>query len=149
MKEVILKTYSAKPGEVEREWYVVDLEGKTLGRVASQIAMVLRGKNKPTFTPHVDTGDFVVAVNADKIRVTGNKLIQKKYYHYTGYMGGLKEISLEKLLQKDPGAVIKHAVRGMLPKGILGRKQLKKLRVFAGSEHPHQAQQPKVLELND
>ncbi len=144
-----MKTYSAKPGSVEREWYVVDLEGKTLGRVASQIAMVLRGKNKPTFTPHVDTGGFVIAINADKIRVTGNKLLQKKYYHHTGYMGGLRDISLEKLLEKDPGAVLKHAVRGMLPKGILGRNQLKKLRVFAGAEHPHQAQQPKVLELND
>ncbi|BAN70185.1 50S ribosomal protein L13 [endosymbiont of unidentified scaly snail isolate Monju] len=140
-------TVSAKPAEVRRDWYVVDAEGKTLGRLASEIARRLKGKHKPIFTPHVDTGDYIVVVNAEKIRVTGNKMKDKMYYHHTGYIGNLKSISLEKLLQKAPERVLETAVRGMLPRTPLGRAMMKKLRIFAGPEHPHQAQQPKPLDI--
>ena len=140
-------TVSAKPAEVRREWFLVDAEGKTLGRLASEIARRLKGKHKPIFTPHVDTGDYIVVVNAEKVAVTGNKLTEKMYYHHTGYIGNLKSISLEKQLQRAPERVIETAVRGMLPRNPLGRAMMKKLRIFAGPEHKHQAQQPKPLEL--
>ncbi|MGB5251848.1 MAG: 50S ribosomal protein L13 [Sedimenticolaceae bacterium] len=140
-------TVSAKPAEVRREWLLVDADGKTLGRLASEIARRLRGKHKPIFTPHVDTGDYIVVVNAEKVAVTGNKLKDKLYHHHTGYIGNLKSISLEKQLQKAPERVIETAVRGMLPRNPLGRSMMKKLRIFAGPEHTHQAQQPKPLEL--
>jgi large subunit ribosomal protein L13 len=140
-------TVSAKPAEVRREWLLVDADGKTLGRLASEIARRLRGKHKPIFTPHVDTGDYVVVVNAGKVAVTGNKLRDKLYHHHTGYIGNLKTISLEKQLQKAPERVIETAVRGMLPRNPLGRAMMKKLRIFAGPEHTHQAQQPKPLEI--
>lgn len=140
-------TVSAKPAEVRRDWYVVDAEGKTLGRLASEIARRLKGKHKPIFTPHVDTGDYIVVVNAEKIRVTGNKMKDKMYHHHTGYIGNLKSISLEKQLQKAPERVLQTAVRGMLPRTPLGRAMLKKLRIYAGPEHTHQAQQPKPLDI--
>lgn len=140
-------TVSAKPAEVRREWYLVDAEGKTLGRLASEIASRLKGKHKPIFTPHVDTGDYIVVVNAEKVAVTGNKLKDKMYHHHTGYIGNLKSISLEKQLQKAPERVLEAAVKGMLPRNPLGRSMMKKLRIFAGPEHNHQAQQPKPLEL--
>ena len=140
-------TVSAKPAEVRREWLLVDADGKTLGRLASEIARRLRGKHKPIFTPHIDTGDYVVVVNAEKVAVTGNKLKDKLYYHHTGYIGNLKSISLEKQLQKAPERVIETAVRGMLPRNPLGRAMMRKLKIFAGPEHTHQAQQPKPLEL--
>ena len=140
-------TVSAKPAEVRREWLLVDAEGKTLGRLASEIARRLKGKHKPTFTPHVDTGDYVVVVNAEKVAVTGNKLKDKMYYRHTGYIGNLKSISLEKQLQQAPERVLETAVKGMLPRNPLGRAMLKKLRVFAGPEHNHQAQQPRPLEI--
>ncbi|RMG36452.1 MAG: 50S ribosomal protein L13 [Gammaproteobacteria bacterium] len=140
-------TVSAKPAEVRRDWYVVDAEGKTLGRLASEIARRLKGKHKPIFTPHVDTGDYIVVVNAEKIRVTGNKMKDKMYHHHTGYVGHLKSISLEKQLQKAPERVLETAVRGMLPRTPLGRAMLKKLRIYAGPEHAHQAQQPKPLDI--
>jgi large subunit ribosomal protein L13 len=140
-------TVSAKPAEVRREWLLVDADGKTLGRLASEIARRLKGKHKPIFTPHVDTGDYVVVVNAKKVAVTGNKLKDKMYHHHTGYIGNLKSISLEKQLQKAPERVIETAVRGMLPRNPLGRAMMKKLRIFAGPEHTHQAQQPKPLEI--
>jgi len=142
-----MKTFVAKEKEVTRKWYLVDGGEKVLGRLASQIALRLRGKHKPIFTPHADTGDFFVVVNADKVRLTGNKWNQKMYYRYSGYMGGLKEISATKLLQKKPEDLLRFAVRGMLPKNSLGRRQLKKLKIYAGPEHPHQAQQPEKLEL--
>ena len=142
-----MTTVSAKPAEVRREWYLIDAEGKTLGRLATELARRLRGKHKPCYTPHVDTGDYLVVVNADKIRVTGNKLADKMYHHHTGYIGSLKSISLEKLLAKSPERVINHAVKGMMPSGPLGRAMLSKLRVFAGPEHAHAAQQPKPLEF--
>jgi large subunit ribosomal protein L13 len=142
-----MTTVSAKPAEVRREWYLVDASGKTLGRLASEIARRLRGKHKPEFTPHVDTGDYIVVVNAGKIRVTGNKLQDKFYYHHTGYVGNMKSISLDKLLQKAPEQAIEIAVKGMLPKNPLGRAMFKKLRVYGGAEHEHQAQQPKPLEI--
>lgn len=141
-------TVSAKPAEVRRAWYLIDADGKTLGRLASELALRLRGKHKPQYTPHVDTGDYLVVVNAEKIRVTGNKLQDKMYYRHTGYIGNLKSTNLEKLLQSAPERAIELAVKGMLPRGPLGRVMFKKLRVFAGPEHPHQAQQPQVLELN-
>ncbi|SDY13009.1 large subunit ribosomal protein L13 [Allochromatium warmingii] len=141
-------TVSAKPAEVRRAWYLVDAEGKTLGRLASELARRLRGKHKPQYTPHVDTGDYMVVVNAEKIRVTGNKLQDKMYYRHTGYVGNLKETNLEKLLQTTPERAIQIAVKGMLPRGPLGRAMFKKLRVYAGPHHEHQAQQPQVLELN-
>ncbi|MCB1788928.1 MAG: 50S ribosomal protein L13 [Gammaproteobacteria bacterium] len=140
-------TVSAKPAEVRREWYVVDADGKTLGRLASEIARRLKGKHKPIFTPHVDTGDYIVVVNAEKVAVTGNKMTDKMYHHVTGYVGNLKSISLEKQLQKAPERVIETAVRGMLPRNPLGRAMMKKLRIFAGPEHTHQAQQPKPLDI--
>ena len=143
-----MKTFSAKPAEVRRDWYVVDATGKTLGRLATEIAHRLRGKHKPEYTPHVDTGDYIVVVNAAKVRVTGNKLQDKMYHHHTAYIGNLKSISLEKLLAKAPERVIQQAVKGMLPRGPLGRKMLGKLRVFAGPEHNHAAQQPVPLEVN-
>ncbi len=143
-----MKTFSAKPAEVRRDWYVVDATGKTLGRLATEIAHRLRGKHKPEYTPHVDTGDYIVVVNAAKVRVTGNKLQDKMYHHHTGYIGNLKSISLEKLLEKSPERVIQQAVKGMLPRGPLGRKMLGKLRVFSGPEHNHAAQQPVPLEVN-
>lgn len=142
-----MTTVSTKPADVRRDWYVVDAEGKTLGRLATEIARRLRGKHKPEYTPHVDTGDYIVVVNAEKIRVTGNKLQQKMYHHHTGYIGNLKSISLEKQLQKAPERVIETAVRGMMPKNKLGRAMFKKLRVYAGSEHQHTAQQPIALDI--
>ena len=141
------KTYNAKPGEIERAWYVVDAEGLTLGRLATRIADTLRGKKKPVYTPHVDTGDFVVVVNCDKVRVTGKKLTEKVYYRHSGYPGGLRERTLAEQLQRRPEEVIRLAVRGMLPKNRLGRKQLMKLKIYAGPEHPHQAQDPQPLRL--
>ena len=143
----IQKTFVAKPADIEREWYVVDATDLTLGRLATQIASVLRGKHKPEYTPYEDVGDFVVVVNAEKVQVTGRKLDQKMYYHHTGYPGGIKSITLRKQLQKHPERVIEHAVKGMLPRGPLGRRQFKKLKVYAGSEHPHQAQLPKPLPI--
>jgi large subunit ribosomal protein L13 len=140
-------TASAKEQEVQREWYVVDAQGQTLGRLATRIATILRGKNKPIFTPHVDCGDYVIVVNADKIHVTGQKMTQKKYYRHSGYPGGLKEITLRDQLQKFPNRVVEAAVRGMLPRNRLGRRMFKKLKVYAGPNHPHQAQQPKPIEL--
>lgn len=140
-------TVSAKPAEVRRDWYLVDADGKTLGRLASEIARRLKGKHKPIFTPHVDTGDYIVVVNAEKVAVTGNKMKDKMYYHHTGYIGNLKSISLEKQLQKAPERVLESAVRGMLPRSPLGRAMMKKLRIYAGSEHGHQAQQPKPLDI--
>ncbi len=141
------KTFSAKPGEVERRWYVVDLEGQVLGRAASRIAMVLRGKHKPEFTPHVDTGDFVVVVNAAKVKLTGRKLDQKRYYRHSGYIGNLKVRTARQLLANNPEELVRLAVRGMLPKNSLARRQLKKLKVYAGPEHRHEAQKPVPLDL--
>ena len=143
-----MKTFSAKPAEVRRDWYLVDATGKTLGRLSTEIARRLRGKHKPEYTPHVDTGDYIVVVNAEKIRVTGNKLKDKIYHHHTGYIGNLKSISLERLLEETPERAIEHSVKGMLPRGPLGRKMFAKLRVFAGPEHSHAAQQPIPLEVN-
>jgi large subunit ribosomal protein L13 len=143
----VRKTYSAKPHEIERTWYVVDAEGKTLGRLATEIARILRGKHKPIYTPHVDTGDYVIVINADKVRVTGNRLDQKFYYRHSGYMGGLKAVSLRRMLETHPARVIAHAVKGMLPKNRLGRQMYKKLKVYASPDHPHQAQKPQPLEL--
>jgi large subunit ribosomal protein L13 len=140
-----MRTYSAKPLEVARTWYVVDAEAQTLGRLATQIAGVLRGKGKPAYTPHVDTGDFVIVVNAEKIRVTGNKLDQKIYYRHSGYPGGLRERTLRDQLERRPEEVLRHAVRGMLPKNRIGRAQLRKLKIYAGASHPHEAQQPVEL----
>ncbi len=142
-----MKTVSAKPETVKRDWYVIDASDKTLGRLATEIARRLRGKHKPEYTPHVDTGDYIVVVNAAKVRVTGNKLKDKMYHHHTGYIGNLKSISLEKLLDKAPERVIETAVKGMLPKNPLGRAMFKKLKVYAGAEHSHSAQQPQPLEL--
>jgi large subunit ribosomal protein L13 len=141
-----MKTYSAKPGEVTREWYLVDAEGKTLGRLATQIADTLRGKQKPQYTPHVDTGDFVVVVNAEKIQVTGNKLDQKRYYRHSGYPGGLRSRTLREQLERRPTEVLRVAVKGMLPKNRLARQQLTKLKIYAGPEHPHEAQNPRPFE---
>lgn len=142
-----MKTYVTKPADIERAWYVVDAEGQTLGRLASSVATILKGKHKPIYSPAVDCGDFVVVVNADKIAVTGRRLEQKKYYRHSLYIGGLKEVSLRDQLQQHPERVVESAVRGMLPKNTLGRKMFKKLKVYAGTEHPHQAQQPQPLEL--
>jgi len=143
-----MKTFSAKPHEVRRDWYVVDATGKTLGRLSTEIARRLRGKHKPVYTPHVDTGDYIVVVNAEKIRVTGNKLKEKMYHRYTGYIGNLKSISLEKLLEEAPERALQYAVKGMLPRNPLGRKMLCKLRVFVGPEHKHEAQQPLPLDID-
>ena len=142
-----MKTYTARAEDMDQEWFLVNAEGKTLGRLASEIAQVLRGKHKPIYTPHLDCGDYVIVVNAEKVQVTGRKLDQKMYYRHTGYPGGIKSISLRNQLQKHPERVLQAAVRGMLPKNRLGRKMLKKLKVYAGDSHPHQAQQPKSLEL--
>ncbi|MGH8193963.1 MAG: 50S ribosomal protein L13 [Woeseiaceae bacterium] len=143
-----MKTYSASPQQVKRDWFVVDASGKTLGRLSTEIARRLRGKHKPEFTPHVDTGDYIVVVNAGKIRVTGNKLKDKMYHRYTGYIGNLKTTPLEKLLDESPERALQFAVKGMLPKNPLGRKMYAKLRVFAGPEHTHEAQQPIPLDIN-
>ena len=142
-----MKTFSPKPEDIKRNWYVVDARDKVLGRLATRIATKLRGKDKPEFVPHMDTGDFVVVVNASRIKVTGNKLEQKKYYHHTGYPGGIKEISLDRLIQKKPEQVIFKAVERMLPKNKMGRRQLKKLKVYPGPEHPHTAQQPETMQI--
>ncbi|MDC0403920.1 50S ribosomal protein L13 [Porticoccaceae bacterium] len=142
-----MKTYSANAETAQHDWYIVDAEGKTLGRMATEIASRLRGKHKPEYTPHVDTGDFIVVVNAEKVAVTGNKAKDKIYYSHTGYPGGIKDISFEKLIDKAPERVIQSAVKGMLPRGPLGRAMFRKLKVYAGTEHPHVAQQPKVLEV--
>ncbi len=143
-----MKTFSAKPAEVRRDWFVVDATGKTLGRLSTEIAQRLRGKHKPEYTPHVDTGDYIVVVNAEKIRVTGNKLKDKIYHRHTGYIGNLKSVSLEKMLDETPERVLENAVKGMLPRGPLGRQMFSKLRVFKGPEHDHAAQQPIPLEVN-
>ena len=140
-----MKTFMAGQSTIERKWYVVDAEGQTLGRLASEVAKVLRGKNKPTFTPHIDTGDYVIIVNADKVRVTGKKLNQKIYYHHSDYVGGMKSITLRDLMQRKPTAAVEYAVKGMLPKGPLGRDMYRKLFVYAGPEHPHAAQKPEAL----
>jgi len=142
-----MKTYSAKAESVERSWYVVDAAGKTLGRLATEVASRLRGKHKPEYTPHVDTGDYIVVVNAEKVAVTGNKATKKIYYSHTEYPGGIKDISFEKLIEKAPERVIQSAVKGMLPKGPLGREMFRKLKIYIGSEHPHAAQQPQNLDL--
>ncbi|MDD6441216.1 MAG: 50S ribosomal protein L13 [bacterium] len=140
-----MKTYMANPDKIERKWYVVDAEGQTLGRLSAEIAKVLRGKNKPVFTPHIDTGDYVIVVNAAKVKVTGKKLDQKVYYHHSDYVGGMKETTLREMMAKKPEAVVELAVKGMLPKGPLGRSMIKKLHVYAGAEHAHEAQKPEVL----
>ena len=142
-----MKTFMASPATIERKWYVVDAEGQTLGRLASEIAKVLRGKNKPIFTPHIDTGDYVIVVNADKIKVTGKKMEQKIYYNHSDYPGGMRETTLKEMLDKKPTDVITLAVKGMLPKGPLGRTMIEKLHVYAGAEHPHAAQKPEALEI--
>lgn len=142
-----MKSFMANPSTVERKWYVVDAEGKTLGRLASEVANVLRGKKKPIYTPHIDTGDYVIVVNAEKVKTTGKKLNQKKYYHHSEYVGGMKETTLKEMLQKKPEYVITHAVKGMLPKGPLGRQMLKKLHVYVGPEHKHEAQKPEAMEI--
>ncbi len=142
-----MKTFSAKADEVKRDWFVVDASGKTLGRLCSEIAVRLRGKHKPVYTPHVDTGDYIVVLNADKVAVTGNKLADKKYHRFTGYVGNLKTISLKNMLAQHPERVIEIGVKGMLPKNPLGRAMFRKLKVYRGAEHPHSAQQPQVLEV--
>ena len=142
-----MRTLSAKPESVKRDWFVVDAAGKTLGRLSTEIARRLRGKHKPEYTPHVDTGDYIVVINCEKVRVTGKKEKDKMYYSHTGYMGGIKSISFEKLIDKAPERVIQTSVKGMLPKGPLGRAMFKKMKVYAGSEHPHTAQQPQQLDI--
>jgi large subunit ribosomal protein L13 len=141
------KTYVVKEADIQRKWLLVDASGKTLGRLASEIAKVLKGKHKPTYSPHLDGGDYVVVINADKIAVTGRKMDQKMYYRHTGYPGGIRETNLRGLLARHPTQALKFAVRGMLPKNRLGRRMIKKLKIYAGSEHPHQAQQPEAVEL--
>ena len=142
-----MKTFTAKPESVTRDWFVVDAAGKTLGRIATEIALRLRGKHKPEYTPHVDTGDYIIVVNADKVTVTGNKAKNKMYYSHSGFPGGIKEITFEKLLEKKPEMVLETAIKGMLPKGPLGRAMFRKLKVYAGAEHQHAAQQPQVLDI--
>lgn len=142
-----MSSFIQKPAEVERKWYVVDAEGKTLGRMASEVAAILRGKNKPTFTPHVDCGDYVIVINAEKVQVTGKKRQEKIYKRHTGYPGGLRELTFEQLMEKHPEEVVKHAIKGMMPTGKLGRQMYKKLKVYAGPEHNHQAQKPEVLDF--
>ena len=142
-----MKTYQAKKEEVEHQWYLVDAEGKVLGRLATELAKILRGKNKPIYTPHVDTGDFVIVVNAGKVALTGKKMKDKIYYHHTGYPGGIREITAEKLLAKKPTEMIWIAVKGMLPKNSLGRQMIQKLKIYAGAKHPHEAQKPVPLQL--
>ncbi|HOA90494.1 MAG: 50S ribosomal protein L13 [Bacillota bacterium] len=143
-----MKTFQANPDNVERKWYLVDAEGKTLGRLASQVASIVRGKTKPTYTPHADTGDFVIIINADKINVTGDKLNKKMYYRHSGYPGGLKTRTLKQMLDKKPEEVLRLAIAGMLPRNALGRKLIKKVKIYAGPEHPHTAQNPELLSLN-
>ncbi len=147
MRQVIQKTYATTPAVIERHWWVVDAKGMTLGRVASKVAPILRGTHKPYFTPHLDTGDYVIIVNADKIRVTGKRLDQKLYYRHSGYPGGLKSMTLREMMAKFPNRALKLAIKGMLPKGPLGRQMYKKLKVYASDQHPHQAQQPQTLML--
>jgi len=147
MRQQIQKTYATTPDAIERRWWVVDAQGMTLGRLASKVAPILRGKHKPYFAPNLDTGDYIIIINADKIRVTGNRLDQKKYYRYSGYPGGLSNLTLREMMSKFPTRAIKIAVKGMLPKGVLGREMLGKLKIYAGADHPHEAQQPEVLEL--
>ena len=142
-----MKTYMAKKETIDRKWWIIDAQDKVVGRLAAKIATILRGKNKAIFTPHVDTGDFVVVINADKVKFTGRKMEDKMYYNHSGYMGGIKEISAKKLLEKKPEEIIKRAVKGMLPKNKLGRQMFKKLKIYTGTEHPHTAQQPEKLEL--
>ena len=144
-----MKSYMASPSTIERKWYVVDAAGHTLGRLASEVASVLRGKNKPIYTPHIDTGDYVIIINADKVKVTGKKPDQKIYYNHSAYVGGMKETTLKDMLAKKPEYVINHAVKGMLPKGPLGRQMFKKLHVYAGEAHVHEAQKPEVLEIKE
>ena len=144
-----MKTYHAKPGEVEREWVIIDAEDQVLGRVATKAAQILKGKHKPQYTPHVDTGDFVIIVNADKIRMTGTKATSKEYYRHSGFPGGLKMETFAEAMQKHPERVIEHAVKGMLPKNTLGRKQGKKLKVYVGPEHPHAAQKPREIKMEE
>jgi large subunit ribosomal protein L13 len=143
----VKRTYVTKPEDIQRNWYVVDASGQTLGRLASGVARIVRGKHKPIYSPSVDVGDYVIVVNAEKVHVTGRKLDQKVYYRHSGYPGGLKEVSLRRMLEEHPTRVIEHAVRGMLPKNRLGRKMIRKLKVYAGADHPHQAQEPEPLEL--
>jgi large subunit ribosomal protein L13 len=142
-----MKSYMAKPNEIDRKWYVIDAEGKVLGRLATEVATILSGKNKPIYTPHVDTGDFVIIINADKIKLTGKKLEQKHYIYHTGHPGGLKEISYERMIEEKPEKIIQLAVKGMLPKNSLGRKMIKKMKVYSGAEHKHEAQQPEIYEF--
>jgi len=142
-----MKTYQAKKDEIEHQWYLVNAEGKVLGRLSTELAKILKGKNKPTYTPHLDTGDFVIVVNAGKVTLTGKKMKDKIYYHHTGYPGGIKEMTAEKLLSKKPTEMIRTAVKGMLPKNSLGRQMLRKLKIYAGPNHPHEAQKPMPLEL--
>ena len=144
---ISMKTFVAKPETVKRDWYIVDAEGKTLGRIATEIASRLRGKHKPEYTPHVDTGDYIVVINADKVAVTGAKFTDKMYHSHTGYIGGIKSISFDKLIAKKPEMIIELAVKGMLPRGPLGRAMFRKLKVYAGTEHKHAAQQPQVLDI--
>jgi large subunit ribosomal protein L13 len=143
------KTYMARPGDIERNWYVVDAEGKVLGRLAAEIATILRGKHKPQFTPHMDTGDFVVVINAEKVKLTGKKREQKTYYWHTGWPGGLRSQTVDQLLEKKPEEVIRKAVWGMMPKNSLSRNQMKKLKIYAGPEHPHMAQMPQPLDVQE
>lgn len=142
-----MKSYIAKPAEVERKWYVIDAEGKTLGKLAAEVAMILRGKKKPIYTPHVDCGDYVIVINAEKVEVTGKKRQNKIYKHHTGYPGGLREVTFAQLQEKHPDEIIRHAVKGMLPNGALGRQMFKKLHVYAGPEHNHVAQKPETWEF--
>lgn len=144
-----MKTYYAKQNEVKRDWVLIDAKDQVVGRVATKAAMILRGKNKPQYTPHVDTGDFVVIINADKVRFTGSKPAEKAYFHYTGFPGGLKKETFKEAMQKHPERVLEHAIRGMMPKTSLGRKQMTKLRVYAGPEHPHTAQNPREIKMED
>ena len=142
-----MKTYTVKAGEIQKRWFVVDANGRMLGRLATEVAKILRGKHKPTFSTHLDTGDFVIIINAEKVRVSGNKLAAKRYYHHSGYLGGLKETVLSDQLVQHPDRVLGHAIRGMLPRNRLGRQMLKKLKVYAGDKHPHAAQKPETLDL--
>lgn len=147
MRQTVQKTYATTPDVIQRRWWVVDAKGMTLGRVASKVAPLLRGKHKPYFTPHLDTGDYVIIVNADKIHVTGKRMDQKTYYRHSGYPGGLKSLTLRELMDKYPTRALRYAIKGMLPKGPLGRRMFKKLKIYASADHPHQAQQPQILEL--
>ncbi|CCQ93517.1 ribosomal protein L13 [[Clostridium] ultunense Esp] len=142
-----MKSYMAKPNEIERKWYLIDAEGKVLGRLASEVASILRGKNKPIYTPHVDTGDFVIIINADKVKLTGKKLDQKQYRYHTGYPGGLKSVPYRRMMSKNPEKAIQLAVKGMLPKNSLGRQMFRKLKVYSGPEHNHEAQKPEIYEF--